>query len=248
MEAARVAALRGHDVTLFDNRDKLGGALIDASIPYFKKDLAKLRSYLVNQMKKLQVRVRKGTKASVEDIVKGKPDVVIVATGSTHILPKIPGIDKTIVADALEVLRGLRNVGEKVVVMGADMIGCEIAWLLKKKKKSVTLATRNREEVGYNVPFVPKMSLMEVFAELNLTICADVVLKAITDTGVRVIGNGEELAIEADDVIVVGDFVPNGYLIEALYKKGLNVLAVGDCVECRSIHHAIYEGHVAGYI
>lgn len=247
MEAARIAARRGHDVTLFDKNNKLGGALLDAAIPHFKKDINRVRSFQTNDLKKLPVKIKLGKEVTVDDIVSGEADTVIVATGSKSIPPALSGVDKPIVADALEVLRGKKEVGEKVIIVGASMVGCELAWLLAEKKHNVDLVARNAEEVGYNIPFLPKTSYDELTAELPLKIHEGVTIKEITDNGVVVSKDEKEMAIEGDSVVVVSDFVPNTELLDVLCQAGINAKAVGDCIQFRSIHDAIYEGYLAGY-
>ena len=92
MEAARVAALRGHDVSLQEKEDKLGGQLVAASVPQFKRPIQGFAEYLENQVKRLGVNLQLGSEVSPESIRKMKPDVVILATGSSHTIPDITGV------------------------------------------------------------------------------------------------------------------------------------------------------------
>ncbi len=138
MEAARVCALKGHNVTLYEKR-QLGGALNEASIPDFKApDLKPLIDYFATQMKELKIKVLK-KEAEPQDIIDGKFDTVIVATGATSIIPEdVPGITKPHVATAVDVLRGNAKVGEKIVVVGSGIVGIEVGVFLAEQGKEVT--------------------------------------------------------------------------------------------------------------
>ncbi len=94
MEAARVAAIRGHRVTLYEKRASLGGHLIEAAVPDFKADLKLLLRWYQNQLRNLRVEIKLGTEATESLITRTKPDIVIMTTGSQPIIPDIPGIQK----------------------------------------------------------------------------------------------------------------------------------------------------------
>ena len=93
LEAARVAALRGHKVIIYDERDKLGGQLLMAAIPPYKEEIGKLVKFLADQIAQLGVEVRLGHKVTPSLISELKPDAVVVATGAIPIVPDIPGVD-----------------------------------------------------------------------------------------------------------------------------------------------------------
>ena len=150
MEAARVASLRGHQVTLWEKENALGGNLIPAAVPDFKDDYRLLLEYLKTQLRKLGVSVELGKKATPEGIKRDHPDVVFIATGATHILPDIEGLVEGTrqgkVLTAVEALLGKREMGQSVVVLGAGLIGCETALYLAKKGK--TGHHRGRKTIG----------------------------------------------------------------------------------------------------
>ena len=102
MEAARVSVLRGHQVTLWEKSNALGGNLIPAAVPDFKEDYRRLIDYLSTQIKKLGVSIELGKEATPGLIQAMKPDVVFIATGGTHIIPEIPGMDRSNVATAVD--------------------------------------------------------------------------------------------------------------------------------------------------
>ena len=127
MEAARVAALRGHDVHLFEKTDVLGGQLRYAYIPPGREEIVNVISFLENQIKKLNVNIELSKKVDTATINKLKPDVVIAATGGVPLIPKITGIKEKNVVVAEDVFDNKVKVGKDVVIIGGGTIGCEIA-------------------------------------------------------------------------------------------------------------------------
>ena len=127
MEAARVAALRGHDVHLFEKMDVLGGQLRYAYIPPGREEIVNVISFLENQIKKLNVNIELSKKVDTATINKMKPDVVIAATGGVPLIPKITGIKEKNVVVAEDVFDNRVKVGKDVVIIGGGTIGCEIA-------------------------------------------------------------------------------------------------------------------------
>lgn len=117
LEAARVAALRGHRVTLYEKADVLGGNLIVASVPSFKKDLKRLLDWYKVELKNPGINVKLGVEVTPELIKKEKPDVTIIATGSNSRIPDVPGIDKRKVGTEIDLLLGRKKVGQSVVIV-----------------------------------------------------------------------------------------------------------------------------------
>ncbi len=127
MEAARVAALRGHSVTLYEKDDKLGGQLKYAWIPPGREEFQNVIKFLETQIKKLGVKIKLGEKADAHTIENENPDALIIAVGSKPIIPNIPGIEGKNVCLAQDVLNGTAEVGKDVVVIGGGTVGCETA-------------------------------------------------------------------------------------------------------------------------
>ncbi|MHC4139151.1 MAG: oxidoreductase [Planctomycetota bacterium] len=127
MEAARVAALRGHDVHLFEKTDALGGQLRYAYIPPGREEIENVITFLENQIKKLNVKTELCKKVDTTTIKKLKPDVVIVATGGSPLIPKISGVKEKNIVVAEDVFDNKVKVGNDVVIIGGGTIGCEIA-------------------------------------------------------------------------------------------------------------------------
>ena len=246
MEAARVAALRGHDVTLYEKR-QLGGLLIDASFPDIKADLRPLIKYYVTQLDKNGVKVVK-EEATSKAVIAGKFDAVVVATGAVLApLPKLPGIDKASVINALEIFRGAKT-GKSVVIVGGGLVGCEAALILGKEKKKVTITSR-QAEVARGLSAEMKRAFNRLIADMDVTIVTEVRLEEITEEGVVVSNwNGEEGFIKGDSVAVAAGFLSNLDLWNELSQvPELEVYAIGDCVAPRMAYDAIHEGFYTAF-
>ena len=259
MEAARVAALRGHKVTLYEKNKKLGGQLILAAIPPHKKDIAALAAYMINQVKKANVKVELGKTLTAEEVKKGKPDVVIIAAGVKSLIPTaedIPGIDtlKNVVT-ADDVLLGKAKVGDKVFIVGGDLVGCETAEYLADQGKQVTIARRSQFMANKMNPDM-RMLLVDRLRNKGVRMLTGVQYQQAVDDGVRVHMRGgitsmAEIAADAmknfpaDTIVLAAGSIPNNELKAALEGTGVEVKVVGDCVEPRTILEAINEGWLA---
>lgn len=245
MEAARVAALRGHDVTLYEARDNLGGYMLEASVPEFKKDIRRLTDYLSTQMSKLSVKVILKTKASAEMIKKEGFDVVILATGSEPSIPDIYGLDKKSALTAVDVLRGAK-VGNNVIVAGGGMVGCEVGLYLAEQGKRVEII-EELEEVGLDVEQETKKALFEGFTKCKVKLTPRTRLMEVTKDGVIVLKNGKKQNLKSNSVVIALGFKSKDSLLPEVETLNIPVCTVGDCVAPRRIYDAIHEGFSAGY-
>jgi 2,4-dienoyl-CoA reductase-like NADH-dependent reductase (Old Yellow Enzyme family)/thioredoxin reductase len=245
MEAARVAALGGHRVTLFEKSDQLGGQLLLASIPPEKKEMIEpFTHYLTNQVSQYGIKVRMGEEIDRELIDKEKPDVVILATGLTPFVPDIPGVDKPNVVQAFDVLTGLKEVGQTVVIIGGELVACETADLLSGQGKKVTVMRRGNM-IASKMQIARRRVLLDRLEAQNVTFLTKVKYEEIIDDGVVISDpEGKRQVIKADGVIIAAGSNPNKKLLEELQVNdgGLKIIQVGDCVEPRAIKEAIEEG------
>jgi 2-enoate reductase len=246
MEAARVAATRGHNVVLYEKEDSLGGHLIEASIPDFKKDLQKLLEWFEVQLNKLGVEIKLGTEASQDIIDKENPDVAIIATGSKALIPDIPGIDKDNVSTCIDVLLGRKEVGENVVVVGGGLVGCETAVWLAQQGKNVTIVEMLPELLD-GTPRVPRMNrtmLLDMVAYNKINVITGACMNEVTDEGIIVSGGKfDRKLIEADDVVLALGLQAEDSLYNALIGKIAQLYALGDCREPRNIMGAVWDSY-----
>lgn len=243
MEAARVAALRGHVVTLYEQEKKLGGQLLMASVPPGKQEIATTTVFLIRQVAKLGVEVKTGQKATVESIVQISPDAVVIATGSSTPLPDISGASLPHVAMARDVILARKAVGQKVVVVGVDRVGCETAELLTKRGKDVTLVKMPGEgRMATDVGLLSRKNFLRKLRESPVKIEADSHVEKITQEGVLIRKNGQSTLVKADSVVLSPAPSPDKQLAEQLKDRIPELYVIGDAAGGYRILDAIHEG------
>lgn len=241
MEAARVAALRGHQVTLCEEKGKLGGNLIFAAIPPAKSDIGKLAVYYVGQMNKLGVNCRLGERDPLRLIEEDQPEEVIVAAGALPVIPDLPGAGGENVVTALEVLAESKKIGEEVVVVGGGLIGCETALFLAEKGKKVIILEM-LEKLGRDIDTVHRWSFLERLRKAGVRMEKKVKVTEISEQGVSGIRNGSTEFFPAETVVLAVGMRANKEVVEKLKEKGLKFHLIGDCLEPRRIRDAVEEG------
>ena len=242
MEAARVAALRGHKVTLWEKGNALGGSLISASVPDFKRDYQDLINYLATQIKKLGVAVELRKEATPELIQETKAEVVFIATGSSPLIPKILGVERRNVITAIDALLGKGEIGESVVVVGGGLVGCETALYLAQKGKKLTIV-EILDNVARNVNEANRTHLLKLLGDINVRILTETnVLEIMDDNVVIADKHGTRSQLASDTVVLAVGLKANNGLEEAIRGKVPEIYAIGDCVEPRKVINAIWEG------
>jgi 2,4-dienoyl-CoA reductase-like NADH-dependent reductase (Old Yellow Enzyme family)/thioredoxin reductase len=247
MEAARVAALRGHSVTLLEKQGVLGGQMLYADKGPLKHNITLLTDYLTGQIKKNGVKVMLGKTATAEAIIREKPEVVIVATGAVPLRPPIDGLEKSGAVDAIDVLSGKVDVGERVVVIGGDMVGGEVAEVLADKGRKVTIVEMLPElltkmAVQIRRPVLANMKEKGIQAKLSCT------AKKITKEGVLIVDkDGKEEFLSADTVVLASGSKPVNNLVHELKDRISEIHCIGDAKEPRKIVEAIHEAFEIAY-
>ena len=234
MECARVLTLRGHDVTLYEKSDKLGGVFIAAAAPSFKEKDRELIRWYERQMKELSVDVRLNTE--VRDVASLGAQEVVVATGSRARTLKIPGAERAV--EACDYLLGKKPVGQRVIVVGGGLTGCEIALDLHRQgKQPVIVELKNDLIAVKGVCLANSSYLRDYFALNDVEVHLETGVQAITDTGVTAVGkDGTPFAIEGDSVIV-----SIGYTPTPLSPAGRHVHLVGDCEHVGNLRTVIWR-------
>ncbi len=243
MEAARVAAIKGHFVTLYEQNSQLGGQMLLATIPPHKEKIRDFTSYLAAQLEKLPIQIKLGEKATPAHVERARPDVVILATGVFPLIPDIPGASRENVVTAEDVLSGKAMVGQRVVVIGGELVGCETAEFLAIRGKHVTIVRRGATlatKVGGSV----RERLLSRLAAHGVTILTGVKYQEINNSGLRLTTTeGVAKTIEADTIVLAAGSQPNTQLSLALKNLVPEVYLAGDCVEPRNIMEAITDGY-----
>jgi NADPH-dependent 2,4-dienoyl-CoA reductase/sulfur reductase-like enzyme len=247
MEAARVAALRGHGVVLFEAAERLGGQLhLAARLPK-RENFLEIVRFLAGQVAKLGVEVRLGQRADAERVRAEAPDAVVVATGSHPALPDgFPGSPGSLVHVA-DVVSGAARVGERVLVVDQDghLRGCGAADLLAGQGKRVWLASEQLY-VGQNIDLKTLYPLYRRLRAQGVELWPSTRF-AGWDAGRPVVADvftgAPRRLDDVDTVVWAAPGRARADLVEPLRAAGLEVHAVGDCVAPRRVEHAVHEAH-----
>jgi len=246
MQAAIVAAQRGHKVTLFEKDAKLGGQLNIAALPPFKGDIFPWINYLVSQVKKAGVAVKLNTDATAEIVVEENPDTVVIATGGTPLMPDIPGIAKSNVVTAQDVLSGKAKAGQNVVIIGGGMVGCETGHYLVDQGKAVTII-EILKRMASDMLFMTRRRLMDGLRGKKVTLLASATCEEIKEGAVRVnTAEGKKETIPADTIIIAVGYKANDHLYKSLEGKVPEIYCIGNSSEPRRILEATSEGYQTG--
>jgi len=263
MEAARVAALRGHEVILYEKEHRLGGLLPLAAIVKdleFESILDTIH-YFKNQMTKLDVKIKLGREVNFSEIKKINPDVAILATGGVSAIPEIPGIKSRKVLNndklhkrlklalrflgpkALEQLtKWWMPIGNRVVIIGGGLAGCQLAEFLVKRGRKVTIVD-TAKKLGDGLLSNDPTRLFNWFIQKGVTMMAEVKYEEITEKGLVITTQeGERKTLEADTIITSLPLLPTADFLKSLKGKVPEVYQIGDCRESGFIHHAIADG------
>ena len=243
MMAAVTAKQRGFEADLYEKSDKLGGTLWPAGGPEFKADVIKLIKYLETQCNKLGVNVHLNAEITADNIPEGY-DKVILAAGSSPVVPKIAGIENTILAS--DYLTHNAEVGKKVVVIGAGLAGTEAAVDIANKGGEVTLVEMLPAILAAaNHCLNNDQHLKKMVATSGIKCETSAKVVEITPNSVVFERDGETITIECDTIINAVGFRPNNQLEDILDSKYDEVAVVGDAVTPRKILTAIHEGYHA---
>ncbi len=243
MEAARVAALRGHDVTLCEKTGSLGGQLILAARPPGREEISNLTRYLTHELERLKVRVYLKREIDATAITEMAPDAVIVATGSIPV--KLDGANSLPCAE--EVLGGRMIPGRRVVIVGGGSVGSGTADYLSEKGHQVTLVLR-RSDFGLKLEPSTKLVVQNRLREKGVTVVTKGRFLGYGGGHVRIEREGAEETIPADDVVLAVGYRPDNLLYQQIQAGGkVRAYAIGDCVEPRGIMEAVNEGAEAAW-
>ncbi len=245
MEAARVAALRGHEVTLVEKEDHLGGQFHLASFPPGKQEIRVFLEYLVGQLKKLNVKIFLNQEISPAKIPQTDAEVIILASGGTPQKPEIPGVERENVLTAWEALMNPERIGEKALVVGAGAVGAETAEFLADRGRQVTLIEMVKE-IALDEERINRKLLLRRLGEKGVKVRVLTKATAIIPQGVEVEANGRREILPADTVVLATGVQSNKSLEEGLKSLKLDFYSIGDCVTPRKAIDAIHEGFKTG--
>lgn len=237
MEAARIAAEMGHDVTLIEKEDKLGGHIIESCRQEFKSDEKKYFEWILKQIEKNNIEVLLNTRVTPEIIRNEDPDALIIAIGSKYEHPNITGAEEAIIAG--DVLDNTALAGEKVIVVGGGLIGAETALTLAIKNHDVAIIEMT-DQIAGKLEISTRQALVERLENEQVRILLNQTVKEIGSKYVKTTDSeGKTATVNADSVIIATGLLSrkNTELSNIIE----NTISIGDCIEARNIYHCVHE-------
>jgi 2,4-dienoyl-CoA reductase-like NADH-dependent reductase (Old Yellow Enzyme family)/thioredoxin reductase len=245
MEAARVAALRGHQVTLYDKEKRLGGMLRYGAIPEFKQDYRQFLDWQIAELGRLRVTVKLGCEVTPEMVAVEAPDAVVVATGGKMLVPPIDGIDQPNVFNALDVLDGRIPPEDRVVVCGAGFVGCETAMYLAESYGKKVVLVDQLPDILPAVEIFTRWAVMGRLAEDGVEMRLKHRIVEFRANQVLCATDAGQVSIDADTFVLALGIGADPTLYEQLRNRPYPVIPVGDVNGARKVIHAIHEGYHA---
>ena len=245
LEAARVAATRGHRVDLYERDAQLGGVLRPAATPDFKKELHGMIAWWERQISRLPVTVHLGHEITADSPELADADEIVVATGSRPLVPaSIPGIDGPNVVGVIDAHEGA-PLGRRIVVAGGGLSGADLALELAQAGKDVTIVEA-ADEIARDLIIINRMTLLRDLATAGVRILTGHTVVAVDEGGVQLRTADGEVRVDADTVVTAFGVLPETTLAEALTAAGRTVRTVGDCVTPAKVGEAINGGFLVG--
>ncbi len=241
IEAARVGVQRGFAVTLWESADRLGGNLWPASKPDFKHDIADYLAYLKHLVRRLNIDVVLNRQATADLIRSFAADYVIIATGAIMEPCPIAGNNAL---TTIQVLSGREPAGERILIMGAGVTGCETALYLARRGKQVTLCAReDSPALDTNILDIHnrEMLLRMIGEEKNITVLRGAIPLRLDGDGVVADQLGVETRIPMDSLVFAGRLFSSNELSRS-FANNPNVMSIGDCREPGTIMEAVWGG------
>ena len=250
MEAARIAAKRGHHVTIYEKGSRLGGTTLAANVPDYKDASRRLLTWFEKEIRESGVQVELDRELTAEDVKALDADAVIVSTGASAKIPNILGVHNANVTTAVDMLLGKAEIGEKVVVVGGGQVGCEVAYELLRAGKQVSVVEYlNGLIAGGDEPVSAAVVLMleDLLNYYHADIRLSSAVKEIKEKTVVIEKAGVSEEIPADTVVLAAGFVENNQLYTALKDSGKPIYVVGDARKSPgNIMHAVADGNKVG--
>ena len=248
MEAARTAAMRGHKVSLYEKNESLGGNLIPGGSHSFKKEVRELNAWYQNELKVLPVEIHTGEAVTADQLRNMDADVIIVAAGSVPVTPKVPGIDDKKVIGCMEAFAHPEKVGQKVMVIGGGLVGCEMALEYAQDGKEVTVVEALPKILSAGIPSpIPNGQMIpDLFEHHHVAVLEGHRLFAVEDGRAILESGGQKKVLDADSVVIAVGFRPVPSMAQELLGCGAAVYEIGDGQKVSTILHAVWDGYEVG--
>jgi 2-enoate reductase len=242
IEASRLGIERGFSVTLWEKDSRIGGNLWAAGRPDFKQDIRDYIVYLDGLVRSLPIALQTNKNATPDDLLQQEADHIVIATGAHMGGSLLAAMENMPLISAYDVMNGTSIEGNRIVIMGPGVIGCETALYLARMGKNVSLTmTFPDEELATNLEIrANRDMLLEMMREAGVVVMSHTVPKAIQKGMVIAKSADQELMIPADTVVYAGLMVPNTDLMEPLGKRRSGIIKIGDCLQPGRIIDAVW--------
>ncbi|MCR5397838.1 MAG: FAD-dependent oxidoreductase [Lachnospiraceae bacterium] len=244
MEAAFVAAERGHRVTLAEAKNTLGGNLLPAGAASFKQEYRQFAKVLEERIRKAGVRIELNTEVTPEYIQEKNPDALFIAIGSKELKPPIKGLDGENVIMAIDAELNPKKLGKNVVIMGGGLVGAEGAVSFHEEGHDVTLVEMKSELATESTHFYRDGLLVRVYDSAK--VMCNTTVKEVRPNGVLVTDEkGEERLLPCDSVVCALGFRPEYDKVDALAAVVDETYILGDCSKVGKVIDAIHSAYYA---
>lgn len=247
LEAAIIAAARGNKVELIEEKDNLGGYLIEASIPPGKAAIGGYLDFLRRSIAASAVKVTLNRRVTVKTLEEFNPEVVILATGAYPNKPHIAGIGLPHVLPAVDILHSPDKCKETVVIIGGGLIGLETALFLSTLGKKITLLEM-LELVGADMGRETRWEVLQRLEKAGVKLETATKAVEFTEGAVIALKGNEWVSYAAETVVIATGLVPNNLLKHEMPEGKWECHSVGDCVYPQKILEAVRDGYCAGFI
>ncbi|MCG7385653.1 NAD(P)/FAD-dependent oxidoreductase [Paenibacillus sp. ACRRY] len=247
LEAARVAALKGHEVTLYEKEAAIGGQVTSAATPEFKGQLRALIDWYERQLKQLHVQMHLNHEMTPDDPALQSADHIFIGAGAVPLIPPIPGIHHGHVIGAIEAHLQKELVrGERIVITGGGLTGCDLGLELAMEGKKVTIVEM-RPEAGQDVMYINRAALMPMLESHGVTILGGHKVLSFEANGLYAENaEGSKVFIEADTMINAFGMRKNTTVAEQIRAKFESKTSlIGDCVKIGKVGTAVRSGFYA---
>ena len=246
LEAAIVAAKRGHHVDLFEQQSHLGGQFRLAAEPPYKEEFKDVIWYWGHTARRSGVRIHLNMRVTPELIREMDPDAIVLATGGLPLTVHFPGLDQTHWVLAVDLLEGLAAIGTATVfVVGGGMVGLETADYLAAQGLKVTLVEM-LDSLGGDMDKLEKAMLMKRLREHGAALYTDTKVERFTKATAVAKRGDQEIAFPVETVVIAVGVRSNRSLVDAIEGSALEMHVIGDALEPRKAIDAVREGFEIG--
>ena len=246
LESAYIAAIRGHQVTLYEQEDRLGGQFHLAAQAPYKEEFLDVIKYLSLMVARAGVDVKLGTRVTPQMVTNLHPQVIVIATGGIPLTISFPGLDETRWLLASDLIDGTGQVETpSALVIGGGLVGLEVADLLTNQDRKITVVEM-LSEVGGDMDLLARAMLLGRLQKKKVTIHTGTRITRLTRETAFARQNDSEIKFPIETVILAVGVRANRELVDALEGSGLEMYVIGDAVQPRKALEAIWEGFEVG--